>query len=98
MRQSKRTSWGGPREGAGKPLGEPTKVVRLPIDIADAAKRIGFDKSRPLLSVNPRQSWIKTMEARRPTYESLADHRVDTAGRDVEAVVAEALTLLEESA
>ena len=64
------------------------KVVMLDVGIADAAKRIGFDKSRPLLSVNPRQSWIKTMEARRPTYESLADHRVDTAGRDVEAVVA----------
>ena len=74
------------------------RVLFLDVGIADAAKRIGFDKSRPLLSVNPRQSWIKTMEARRPTYESLADHRVDTAGRDVEAVVAEALALLEESA
>ena len=74
------------------------RVLFLDVGIADAAKRIGFDKSRPLLSVNPRQSWIKTMEARRPTYESLADHRVDTAGRDVEAVVAEALTLLEVSA
>ncbi|WP_292505284.1 LexA family transcriptional regulator [Methylobacterium sp.] len=39
MRQSKRTSWGGPREGAGRPSGEATKVVRLPIDIADAARR-----------------------------------------------------------
>ena len=74
------------------------RVLFLDVGIADAAKRIGFDKSRPLLSVNPRQSWIKTMEARRPTYESLADHRVDTAGRDVEAVVAEALALLEVSA
>lgn len=39
MRQSKRTGWGGPREGAGKPPGEPTKVVRLPVDIAEAARR-----------------------------------------------------------
>ena len=39
MRQSKRTGWGGPREGAGKPIGEPTKVVRLPVDIAEAARR-----------------------------------------------------------
>ncbi|BCM87905.1 LexA family protein [Methylobacterium indicum] len=39
MRQSKRTSWGGPREGAGRPPAEPTKVVRLPVDIADAARR-----------------------------------------------------------
>lgn len=74
------------------------RVLFLDVGIADAAKRIGFDKSRPLLSVNPRQSWIKTMEARRPTYEALATHRVDTAGRDVETVVAQVLTVLEEGA
>lgn len=72
-------------------------VLFLDVGIADAAKRIGFDKSRPLLSVNPRQSWIKTMEARRPTYESLATHRVDTAGRGADEVVAEALTRLEDA-
>ena len=71
-------------------------VLFLDVGIADAAKRIGFDKSRPLLSVNPRQSWIKTMEARRPTYESLATLRVDTAGRGADEVVAEALTRLED--
>lgn len=39
MRQSKRTAWGGPREGAGHPGKEPTKVVRLPLDLAEAARR-----------------------------------------------------------
>lgn len=73
-------------------------VLFLDVGIADAAKRIGFDTSRPLLAVNPRQSWIRTMEARRPTYEALATHRVDTAGRQVDEVVADALRLLEESA
>lgn len=68
------------------------RVLFLDVGIADAAKRIGFDRSRPLLSVNPRQSWIRTMEARRPTYEALARWRVDTAGRDVDEVVAAALT------
>ncbi|MDN5716187.1 MAG: shikimate kinase [Janibacter sp.] len=72
-------------------------VLFLDVGIADAARRIGFDKSRPLLSVNPRQSWIKTMEARRPTYESLATHRVDTAGRGADEVVAEALARLEDA-
>ena len=70
------------------------RVVLLDVGIADAAKRIGFDRSRPLLSVNPRQSWIRTMEARRPTYESLAVHRVDTAGRDVDTVVTDTLDRL----
>lgn len=40
MRQSKRTGWGGPREGAGQPKKEPTTVVRLPVEIADMARRM----------------------------------------------------------
>ena len=57
-------------------------VVFLDVGIADAARRIGFDASRPLLMVNPRASWTKMMNERRPTYERLATHRVDTAGRN----------------
>lgn len=72
------------------------RVLFLDVGIADAARRIGFDKSRPLLAVNPRQSWIRTMEERRPTYEALAQRRVDTAAREVDEVVAEALTWLED--
>ncbi|MCU1537550.1 MAG: shikimate kinase [Humibacillus sp.] len=62
-------------------------VVFLDVAIADASKRIGFDRSRPLLSVNPRASWIAMMKQRRPTYERLATVRVDTAGRTPEEVV-----------
>ena len=32
--------WGGARKGAGRPLAAPTKVVRLPVDVADAARRV----------------------------------------------------------
>lgn len=71
------------------------RVLLLDVGIADAAKRIGFDRSRPLLAVNPRQAWIRTTEARRPTYEALASWRIDTAGRDAESVVTESLSLLE---
>jgi shikimate kinase len=57
-------------------------VVFLDVGIADAAiKRIGFDRSRPLLAVNPRGTWVTLMQARRPIYEGLAGLRVDTAGR-----------------
>lgn len=45
MRQSKRTGWGGPREGAGQPRKEPTTVVRLPIDLAEAARRAAAARS-----------------------------------------------------
>lgn len=71
-------------------------VVFLDVGIADAARRIGLNQSRPLLAVNPRASWIKTMEERRPTYERLATWRVDTADRGVDEVVAEVLDLLGE--
>ena len=62
-------------------------VVFLDVTIADASKRIGFDRSRPLLSVNPRASWVAMMNTRRPTYERVATVRVDTAGRTPDEVV-----------
>lgn len=62
-------------------------VVFLDVAIADASKRIGFDRSRPLLSVNPRASWVAMMNTRRPTYERVSTLRVDTAGRTPDEVV-----------
>ncbi|MGI8718767.1 MAG: shikimate kinase [Lapillicoccus sp.] len=71
-------------------------VVFLDVGIADASRRIGFDRSRPLLGINPRASWIALMNERRPTYEGVGTVRVDTAGRTPEEVaetVAAALAL-----
>lgn len=64
-------------------------VVFLDVGIADAAKRVGFDRSRPLLALNPRAQWIQMMDARRPTYERLATFSVQTAGRMPQDVAAE---------
>lgn len=72
------------------------RVLFLDVGIADAAKRIGFDRARPLLAVNPRQAWTRSMAERRPTYERLARWRVDTAGRGPDQVVAEAIEHLGE--
>ncbi len=69
-------------------------VVFLDVAIADASKRIGFDRSRPLLSVNPRASWTNMMKARRPTYERVATHRVNTAARTPDEIVDEIVSLL----
>lgn len=74
---------------------EGAPVLFLDVGIADAAKRIGFDGSRPLLAVNPRASWVRMMNERRPVYEGLARWRVDTAGRTPEAVVDEIAGLVE---
>lgn len=66
-------------------------VAFLDVGIADAAGRVGFDASRPLLVVNPRASWQRLMRARRPLYEQVATWQVDTAGCSVDEVVAELL-------
>jgi len=71
-------------------------VVFLDVGIADAAKRVGFDQSRPLLAVNPRASWVRLMNERRPTYERLATAVVSTAGRTPGEIAAEIVELLRE--
>ena len=88
------------RAEVARALREETGVVALgggaPMDvgISDASKRIGFDQSRPLLSVNPRASWTRLMNERRPTYTRLATHVVDTATRTPEDIAAEIVALL----
>lgn len=88
--------------GGGAPMQESVQqvlvdqpVVFLDVAIADAAGRVGFDRSRPLLAVNPRAQWKRLMEQRRPTYEKLAAVRVDTAGRTPEQVTDEVAAGLE---
>lgn len=82
--------------GGGAPMDPATRavladhvVVFLDVGIADAAKRVGFDGSRPLLAINPRASWTKLMNERRPTYDQVATHHVDTARRTVSDIVDE---------
>lgn len=48
-------------------------VVFLDVSISQAANRIGFNKERPLLLVNPRQQWIKLMNERRAIYEGISN-------------------------
>lgn len=87
--------------GGGAPMDPTTQerlaghaVVFLDVAIADAAKRVGFGVSRPLLGVNPRAQWSQIMQVRRPTYESLAATRVDTTGRAPEEIVEEIVAWL----
>jgi shikimate kinase len=90
--------------GGGAPVDPSTEallvgqtVVFLDVGIADASKRVGFDQSRPLLAVNPRASWVRLMNERRPVYERVATFRVDTAGRTPQDVAAEVAGLLGEA-
>jgi len=64
-------------------------VVFLDVGIAEAAARVGFNQSRPLLSVNPRAQWTAMMAVRRPVYDQLATFTVLTTGRTPQDIAAE---------
>ncbi|MDP5182982.1 shikimate kinase [Blastococcus sp. BMG 814] len=69
-------------------------VVWLDVDVASAARRVGLSRDRPLLAVNPRAMLRTMLEQRAPLYTEVATHRVATAGRPPEEVVAEVLAVL----
>ena len=71
-------------------------VIFLDVRIADAAKRIGFNRDRPLLLGNPRAQWTQMMDNRRPVYLEVATVRVDTVGRTVDEVTDQVLAVLTE--
>lgn len=56
------------------------RVVYLSVGLADAARRVGLNASRPLLVGSPRRQWQLLMDARRPLYEEVADLEVSTVG------------------
>lgn len=53
-------------------------VIFVDVSIAQAANRIGFNKDRPLLLINPRQQWLSLMSERRPIYEKFATTTVSS--------------------
>jgi len=87
--------------GGGAVLAEPIRellaghtVVLLTVDLANAVSRVGLDQGRPLLAVNPRATLRFLMEQRKPLYEQVATHTVDTSGRTPEEVIDEILSLV----
>jgi shikimate kinase len=71
-------------------------VIFLDVRIADAAKRIGLNRDRPLLLGNPRAQWTQMMDHRRPIYLQVASARVDTAGLTEDEVTDQVLAVLTE--
>jgi shikimate kinase len=70
-------------------------VLFLDVGLAAAAERVGFNRSRPLLVLNPRTELQRMLTERRPSYEAVATSTVDTNGREVDDVVAEIEALLD---
>ena len=69
-------------------------VVYLEVSIADAAKRIGLNRDRPLLVGNPRGQWIRLMDDRRGLYEEVATVTVSTDGVTADEAVDRVLAAL----
>nr|WP_269326652.1 shikimate kinase [Kineosporia mesophila] len=70
-------------------------VIFLDVRITDAARRVGFNRDRPLLLGNPRAQWTIMMDHRRPIYTQIATHRVATDGLTPEEVTEAVLSALE---
>jgi shikimate kinase len=70
-------------------------VIFLDVRIADAAKRIGLNRDRPLLLGNPRAQWTQMMDVRRPVYNQVASVRVDTVGLSADEVTEQVLAALD---
>ena len=64
-------------------------VVLLRVGLADAAKRVGLSRDRPVLALNPRATLAALLAERLPLYREVAGREVDTDGRTPESVVDE---------
>ena len=69
-------------------------IVFIDVSISQAANRVGFNKNRPLLLINPRQQWLNLMNERRPIYERLATEIVSSDNKkpvEVAKIISEKL-------
>lgn len=87
--------------GGGAVLAEQTRarlaghhVVFLSVGLADAAKRVGLARDRPLLALNPRAQLRAMLAERRPVYEAVATVVVETSGRSAAEVAEQVLATL----
>jgi shikimate kinase len=85
--------------GGGAVLSEQTRallqehrVVFLNVSLGDAAKRVGLNRDRPVLALNPRAALHTLMAARLPLYREVATVEVLTDAKTPDQVVAELVT------
>jgi shikimate kinase len=69
-------------------------VALLEVDIADAARRLGFNRERPAGLGSPRAQWLSMMAARRPVYARLATVAVRSDGRGPDEVARDVVDAL----
>lgn len=62
-------------------------VVLLEVGLAEAARRVGLNRNRPVLELNPRATLSALLAERQPLYLEVATHVVSSEGRPREEVV-----------
>ncbi len=87
--------------GGGAVIAEATRaalagrfVVFLDVSLADAVRRVGLNRDRPLLLGSPRSQLMRLMDARRPLYTEVASATVDASSGHAPAVAAAVLAAL----
>lgn len=80
--------------GGGAVLSEETRallrshtVALLDVDLSSAAKRVGLNRDRPVLALNPRAQLKVLLDQRMPLYREVARFTVDTSNQTQRAVV-----------
>ena len=70
------------------------RVVLLAAYLGTATSRVGLNRDRPVLALNPRAVLKVLLEERLPLYREVATDVVDTNGRSVRAVADEVVALV----
>ncbi len=73
------------------------EVIFFTISLTTAVERIGLNKERPMLLINPRQQWTALMQARFGIYEALATRTYSTDGADPKVLALEITSDMEGS-
>jgi shikimate kinase len=70
------------------------RVVWLAVGLADASKRVGLARERPVLALNPRATLARLLDERNEHYASVADTRIDTDSRDPADIARDVVALV----
>lgn len=69
-------------------------VVLLDVDLTAASTRVGLNRDRPVLALNPRATLKVLLDERMPLYREVATHVVDTSRIPAKDVVGKVLAAL----
>ena len=71
------------------------RTLLLQVDLSSAASRVGMNRDRPVLALNPRAQLKQLLDARMPLYLEVATDVVDTSNRSARQVADDVTALLE---